>query len=127
MLENGLLVLDLFDYGRGYQISIRSEARGYWIPIFLTDHILSVDVEGNIFIWAFKGAHENPSPIGHILLDNEFTPSCIMHPDTYLNKVILELEVKMVHFNSGISTQRRNSMNSKGGNRQFAVIFLPNN
>ncbi|KAL4555203.1 hypothetical protein LXL04_037814 [Taraxacum kok-saghyz] len=30
------------------------------------DHILSVDVEGNIFIWAFKGADENPSPIGHI-------------------------------------------------------------
>ncbi|KAL4559718.1 hypothetical protein LXL04_031863 [Taraxacum kok-saghyz] len=53
------------------------------------DHILSVDVEGNIFIWAFKGADENPSPIGHILLDNEFTPSCIMHPDTYLNKVML--------------------------------------
>ncbi|KAL4583304.1 hypothetical protein LXL04_007874 [Taraxacum kok-saghyz] len=53
------------------------------------DHIFSVDVEGNIFIWAFKGADENPSPIGHILLDNEFTPSCIMHPDTYLNKVIL--------------------------------------
>ena len=51
------------------------------------DHILSVDVEGNVFIWAFKGADENLSPVGHILLDSEFSPSCIMHPDTYLNKV----------------------------------------
>lgn len=51
------------------------------------EHVLSVDVEGNVFIWAFKGTDENPSPVGHILLDNEFTPSCIMHPDTYLNKV----------------------------------------
>ncbi|KAL4562931.1 hypothetical protein LXL04_026962 [Taraxacum kok-saghyz] len=31
-----LSVLDLFDYGRGYQFSIRPEARGYWIPTFLT-------------------------------------------------------------------------------------------
>ncbi|KAK9049733.1 hypothetical protein SSX86_031298 [Deinandra increscens subsp. villosa] len=53
------------------------------------EHILSVDVEGNVFIWAFKGIEENLSPVGHILLDSEFTPSCIMHPDTYLNKVIL--------------------------------------
>lgn len=53
------------------------------------EHILSVDVEGNVFIWAFKGTDENLSPVGHILLDTEFTPSCIMHPDTYLNKVIL--------------------------------------
>ncbi|KAI3737322.1 hypothetical protein L2E82_27320 [Cichorium intybus] len=53
------------------------------------EHILSVDIEGNVFIWAFKGTDENPSPVGHILLDTEFTPSCIMHPDTYLNKVIL--------------------------------------
>ncbi|KAF5822356.1 putative transcription factor WD40-like family [Helianthus annuus] len=53
------------------------------------EHVLSVDVEGNIFIWAFKGIEENLSPVGHILLDSKFTPSCIMHPDTYLNKVIL--------------------------------------
>lgn len=51
------------------------------------DHILSVDVEGNLFIWAFKGADRDVAPIGHIMLDDNFTPSCIMHPDTYLNKV----------------------------------------
>ncbi|KAG8363632.1 hypothetical protein BUALT_Bualt19G0042600 [Buddleja alternifolia] len=53
------------------------------------EHILSVDVKGNIFIWAFKGIAESLSPVGHISLGNKFTPSCIMHPDTYLNKVIV--------------------------------------
>lgn len=51
------------------------------------EHVLSVDVEGNIFIWQFKGIDKNPAPIGHIKLDDKFSPSCIMHPDTYLNKV----------------------------------------
>lgn len=53
------------------------------------EHILSVDVEGNIFTWAFKDVDQNRAPIGHILLDDKFTPTCIMHPDTYLNKVYL--------------------------------------
>ncbi|WOG96203.1 hypothetical protein DCAR_0415536 [Daucus carota subsp. sativus] len=53
------------------------------------EHILSVDVEGNIFTWAFKGIDQNLAPVGHILLDNKFTPTCIMHPDTYLNKVLI--------------------------------------
>lgn len=53
------------------------------------DHILSVDVDGNMFIWGFKGLEQNLAPIGHIMLDNRFTPTCLMHPDTYLNKVIL--------------------------------------
>lgn len=51
------------------------------------EHVLSVDVEGNIFIWQFKGIDKNLAPIGHIKLEDEFSPSCIMHPDTYLNKV----------------------------------------
>ncbi|KAL1547459.1 U3 small nucleolar RNA-associated protein 21 isoform X1 [Salvia divinorum] len=53
------------------------------------EHVLSLDVKGNMFIWAFKGITENNSPFGHISLGNKFTPSCIMHPDTYLNKVIV--------------------------------------
>ncbi|KAI3445057.1 hypothetical protein Pfo_001722 [Paulownia fortunei] len=53
------------------------------------EYILSVDCKGNIFMWAFKGITENLSPLGHISLGNKFSPSCIMHPDTYLNKVIL--------------------------------------
>lgn len=51
------------------------------------EHILSIDVDGNMFVWAFKGIEENLSPLGHIKLDDNFTPSCIIHPDTYINKV----------------------------------------
>ena len=50
-------------------------------------HILSVDVEGNIFTWAFKEMDKSLAPVGHVMLEDNFTPSCIMHPDTYLNKV----------------------------------------
>ncbi|KAK4756150.1 hypothetical protein SAY87_006277 [Trapa incisa] len=53
------------------------------------EHILSVDVDGNLFAWVFKGIDENNAPFGHIMMGVDFTPSCIMHPDTYLNKVIL--------------------------------------
>lgn len=51
------------------------------------DHIYSVDVKGKMFIWAFKGVDENLAPIGSISLDDGYGPSCIMHPDTYVNKV----------------------------------------
>ncbi|XP_031263908.1 U3 small nucleolar RNA-associated protein 21 homolog isoform X3 [Pistacia vera] len=53
------------------------------------EHILSVDVDGNMFIWGFKGIEQNLAPLGHIKLDDKFTPTCLMHPDTYLNKVLL--------------------------------------
>ncbi|CAA0817996.1 transducin family protein / WD-40 repeat family protein [Striga hermonthica] len=53
------------------------------------DYILSVDVMGNIFIWAYKGITENTSPVGRISLGTKFTPTCIMHPDTYLNKILV--------------------------------------
>lgn len=53
------------------------------------DHILSLDIKGNILIWAFKGVELSLEPVGHIQLEDNFSPSCIMHPDTYLNKVII--------------------------------------
>ncbi|GAV80439.1 LOW QUALITY PROTEIN: WD40 domain-containing protein [Cephalotus follicularis] len=53
------------------------------------DHIISVDADSNMFIWAFTGIEANLAPVGHIVVDDRFTPSCIMHPDTYLNKIIL--------------------------------------
>lgn len=53
------------------------------------EHILSVDMRGNLFIWPFKDIERNLEPVGHILLEDNFSPSCIMHPDTYLNKIIV--------------------------------------
>ncbi|XP_010681761.2 U3 small nucleolar RNA-associated protein 21 homolog [Beta vulgaris subsp. vulgaris] len=52
------------------------------------DHILSVDADHHMFIWAFKGIQQNLEPLSHIFLEGKFSPTCIVHPDTYLNKVI---------------------------------------
>ncbi|KAK1276546.1 hypothetical protein QJS04_geneDACA004157 [Acorus gramineus] len=53
------------------------------------EYIISVDIKSNLFIWAYKGLDKSVEPVGHIQLENGFLPSCIMHPDTYLNKVII--------------------------------------
>ncbi|KAL9250535.1 WD repeat-containing protein [Drosera capensis] len=53
------------------------------------EHILSVDAKGNLHIWAFKGIEEHLEPVGHLTLEDGFTPACIIHPDTYLNKIII--------------------------------------
>nr|XP_051203267.1 U3 small nucleolar RNA-associated protein 21 homolog isoform X4 [Lolium perenne] len=56
------------------------------------EYILSADAKGDIFIWAFRGADPSSDPVGNISLGEKFTPTCIMHPDTYLNKVIIGSE-----------------------------------
>lgn len=61
------------------------------------DHVLSVDVDGNMFIWAFKGIENNLAPFGHIVLEDRFTPTCIIHPDTYLNKVTYSVMLKVLN------------------------------
>lgn len=54
----------------------------------LGEHILSSDIKGNIYMWSFKGDGLNLEPVSHIKLEKKFTPTCIVHPDTYLNKVL---------------------------------------
>lgn len=56
------------------------------------EYVLSADAKGNVFMWAFRGAEPNSEPVGSISLGDKFTPTCIMHPDTYLNKVIVGSE-----------------------------------
>lgn len=56
------------------------------------EYVLSADAKGNVFMWAFRGAEPNTEPVGSISLGDKFTPTCIMHPDTYLNKVIVGSE-----------------------------------
>ncbi|KAG8633655.1 WD repeat-containing protein 36 isoform X2 [Manihot esculenta] len=84
-------------YGNHVAVFKRAQQVATWsrhsakvnLLLLFGDHILSVDVDGNMFIWGFKGLEQNLAPIGHIMLDNRFTPTCLMHPDTYLNKVVL--------------------------------------
>ncbi|BFG14350.1 hypothetical protein CerSpe_006240 [Prunus speciosa] len=81
---------DIAVFKRAHQVATWSSHNAKVNSLLLFgEHILSVDIEGNLFIWAFKGIDQNLSPVRHITLENNFSPSCIMHPDTYLNKVII--------------------------------------
>ncbi|KDP45683.1 hypothetical protein JCGZ_17290 [Jatropha curcas] len=81
---------DIAVFKRAHQVATWSRhSSKVNLLLLFGDHILSVDVDGNIFIWAFKGIEQNLAPTGHIMLDNKFTPTCLMHPDTYLNKVVV--------------------------------------
>ncbi|KAK8506349.1 hypothetical protein V6N12_034085 [Hibiscus sabdariffa] len=81
---------DIAVFKRAHQVAnwSRHSAKVNLLLLF-GDHILSVDADGNVFIWSFKGIEDNLAPIGHIKLDAKLTPTCIMHPDTYLNKVLI--------------------------------------
>lgn len=81
---------DIAVFKRAHQVATwSSHTAKVNLLLLFGEHILSVDMGGNMFIWAFKGIDQNLVPIGHVLLDNDFSPSCIMHPDTYLNKVVI--------------------------------------
>ncbi|XP_010263396.1 PREDICTED: WD repeat-containing protein 36 [Nelumbo nucifera] len=81
---------DIGVFKRAHQVATwsRHNEKVHLLLLF-GEHILSVDVKGNLFIWAFKEVNQNLAPITHILLEDKFNPTCIMHPDTYLNKVII--------------------------------------
>ncbi|KAL3516441.1 hypothetical protein ACH5RR_023343 [Cinchona calisaya] len=77
-------------FKRAHQVATwsRHDAKVNHLLLF-GEYIVSVDVEGNIYTWAFKEMDNNLAPVGHLMLEDNFIPSCIMHPDTYLNKIIL--------------------------------------
>ncbi|CAD6336090.1 unnamed protein product [Miscanthus lutarioriparius] len=78
------------------------------------EYVLSADAKGNIFMWAFRGAEPNSEPVGSISLGDKFTPTCIMHPDTYLNKVIVGSEEGPC--SCGISAQKKKLYDFNGWN-----------
>lgn len=83
---------DIAVFKRAHQVANWSRHSAKVNLLFLFgDHVLSADADGNVFIWAFKGIENenNLAPIGHIKLDANFTPTCLTHPDTYLNKVLI--------------------------------------
>ncbi|KAF5952358.1 hypothetical protein HYC85_010302 [Camellia sinensis] len=109
-------------YGNNIAVFKRAHQVATWsrhtakvnLLILFGEHILSADIDGNIFIWAFKGIDQNHAPIGHILLEDKFSPTCIMHPDTYLNKVLC---------NFGTLVQRKNFTSSRAGNQSICCCI----
>ncbi|BAU03010.1 uncharacterized protein HKW66_Vig0124930 [Vigna angularis] len=87
-------------YGKNIAVFKRAHQVATWsshnakvkLLLLFGEHIVSVDVCGNMFLWPFKGVEDNLAPFGHIMLHEKFNPSCIMHPDTYLNKVLIGSE-----------------------------------
>lgn len=77
-------------FKRAHQVALwtRHSAKVNSLFVF-GDYVISVDVDGNLFIWGFKGVDGSNVPVGHILLGDKFIPTCMMHPDTYLNKVLI--------------------------------------
>lgn len=83
-------------YGTNIGVFARSDQVATWsrhkdkvnFLLVLGEYVLSVDVKGNIFIWSYKNT-KHLEAVACIQLEDGFLPSCIMHPDTYLNKVIL--------------------------------------
>ncbi|KAG6769424.1 hypothetical protein POTOM_025059 [Populus tomentosa] len=77
-------------FKRAHQVTLwsRHSAKVNSLMVF-GDYVISVDVDGNLFIWGFKGLDESNAPVGHIMFGDKCTPTCLMHPDTYLNKVLI--------------------------------------
>ncbi|KAI8469981.1 MAG: WD40-repeat-containing domain protein [Monoraphidium minutum] len=54
--------------------------------LVLGDLLLSLGADGRLLVWRI-GAHAAPEVV--IEFEQGFTPSCMAHPDTYLNKVVV--------------------------------------
>ncbi|XP_047321422.1 U3 small nucleolar RNA-associated protein 21 homolog [Impatiens glandulifera] len=93
-------------FKRAHQVATWKNNAKVNLLLLFGDHVLSVDVNGNIFIWAFKGIDDNLSSVGHLMMDETFIPTCIMHPDTYLNKVLLGSQQGSLQL-WNISTQKK--------------------
>ncbi|BBN05516.1 U3 small nucleolar RNA-associated protein 21 [Marchantia polymorpha subsp. ruderalis] len=82
-------------FNRTRQVSIWNGHTGKVILLLaFGKHILSIGTEGRLLIWPV--IEEDPTapvvPVGSIQFRQSFTPTCIVHPDTYLNKVLIGSE-----------------------------------
>lgn len=84
---------DIAVFRRAHQVATWSGHKAK-VALLLSfgQHVLSVDLNGCLFIWSVAEVDQNKPPIGQIQLGEKFSPSCIMHPDTYLNKVLIGSE-----------------------------------
>ena len=66
------------------------EYRGHRADILqllvLGDNILSLGRDGQLLVWRIG---EYDEPLASVQLQQGFTPTCMAHPDTYLNKVVV--------------------------------------
>lgn len=87
--------LDIVVFKRAHQVA-RWSAHGCKVMHLLEfgQQILSIDAGGHLCVWdAFDTSPEKDvKPVREWQFRESFTPTCIMHPDTYLNKVLVGSE-----------------------------------
>eukprot|EP01018_Ginkgo_biloba_P020289 Gb_24979 [translate_table: standard] len=98
---------DISVFRRAHQVGTW---RGHEAKVILLlsfgQHVISVDQQCCILIWTVAELNQTLEPIGQIQLGDKFSPSCIMHPDTYLNKVLIGSEQGTLQL-WNISTQKK--------------------
>lgn len=57
--------------------------------LVLGDYLLSLGQDGQLLVWQI-GTYD--APVASIQLAQGFVPTCMVHPDTYLNKVVVGAE-----------------------------------
>ncbi|MCO5584790.1 hypothetical protein L7F22_038722 [Adiantum nelumboides] len=83
----------IFVFRRAQQVAQWSAHQNKIVHIIaLGDHILSIDSEGWIFVWETTNLEKEAAPLRTICVEEPILPTCLMHPDTYLNKVIVGTE-----------------------------------
>jgi len=66
----------------------------------LGDYLLSLSEDRTVRVWEI-GSYDDPLSI--IQLEDDFVPTCMAHPDTYLNKIVVGARDGRIHlwnFNS---------------------------
>lgn len=86
---------DIVVFKRAHQVA-RWSAHTSKVTLLLEfgQQILSIDAGGRLCVWkAFDSdAEKEVKPVREWQFRESFTPTCIMHPDTYLNKVLIGSE-----------------------------------
>lgn len=85
--------LDIVVFKRAHQVARWSFHSQKVTHLFeLGSQILSVDAGGHFCVWNSGSPFDDAKPVHDWQLRESFTPTCIMHPDTYLNKILIGSE-----------------------------------
>ncbi|KAI5080871.1 hypothetical protein GOP47_0004054 [Adiantum capillus-veneris] len=83
----------IFVFRRAQQVAQWSAHQSKIVHIVaLGDHILSADSKGWIFVWEATNLEKEAAPVRNFFVEEPVLPTCLMHPDAYLNKVIVGTE-----------------------------------
>eukprot|EP00850_Spirogloea_muscicola_P011774 SM000074S21684 [mRNA] locus=s74:433316:440174:+ [translate_table: standard] len=77
-------------FNRAHLVATWSAHTGRIVALLVFgDYLLSVGEDRRLVVWHAAKAGEQSAPVKELHLGDGFSPTCIMHPDTYLNKVLL--------------------------------------